>query len=60
MMTHVIARVRDLSLIQKLVITYHWVLLLEEKIRLTNILIISYFVCFSNATDTSILLFFVP
>lgn len=55
-MTHVIARVRDLSPIQKLVMTYHWTLLLKEKIRLANILIISYSVCFSNATDTSIFL----
>ena len=40
-MTHAIARVRDLSLIQKLLITHHWTLLLEEKIRLVNMLIIS-------------------
>lgn len=48
--------VRDLSLIQEPVITYHWTILLEEKKRLVNVLIISYSVCFSNATDTSILL----
>ena len=46
MMTHVITRVRDLSPIQELVITYHWTLLLEEKIRLGKILIIYYSMCF--------------